>query len=80
MESLKEAQRGDIQKENVARFLTGTDAYEEELIVMAETAAYFHVAYKVRTQHRNVPRITPLQYLLTSGLSTTSLGSSTMIT
>lgn len=28
--------------------LRGTDSWEEELIVMAETAAYFHVSYKVR--------------------------------
>ena len=27
--------------------LHGDDVYEQELIVMAETSAYFHVAYKV---------------------------------
>ena len=28
--------------------LRGADTYEQELIVMAETSAYFHIAYKVR--------------------------------
>ena len=32
--------------------LRGVDPYEQELIVMAETSAYFHVAYKVSFSSR----------------------------
>lgn len=35
-------------KESDLPRLLGPDPFEEELIVMAETSAYFHVAYKVR--------------------------------
>ena len=35
-----------LKAEDLGR-LYGADPHEEELIVMAETAAYFHVAYKV---------------------------------
>lgn len=35
-----------LKEEDLSR-LYGAERYEEELIVMAETAAYFHVAYKV---------------------------------
>ena len=49
MESLSQMGRGEVRKEKAAGFLTGADVHEEELIVMAETAAYFHVAYKVST-------------------------------
>ena len=48
MDSLMALGRGDISREKIARFLLNTDENEEELIVMAETSAYFHVAYKVR--------------------------------
>jgi hypothetical protein len=37
-----------LKEEDLGR-LYGVDAHDEELAVMAETAAYFHVAYKVRT-------------------------------
>ena len=36
-----------IKEEDLSK-LHGADPYEEELIVMAETSAYFHIAYKVR--------------------------------
>lgn len=37
-------------KESDLPRLLGEDVYEQELIVMAETSAYFHVAYKVSSQ------------------------------
>lgn len=36
-----------MTEESLAK-LNAEDGYEEELIVMAETSAYFRVAYKVR--------------------------------
>lgn len=47
MSTLASIGRGDIKEKNVADLLQGANAHEEELIVMAETSAYFHVAYKV---------------------------------
>lgn len=43
--ALKELGYGDISKVDLAR-LTPTDAFEEELMVMANVRAYFQVAYK----------------------------------
>ena len=49
MTSLASLGMGDVKKENAVRLLNGAETtHEEELIVMAETAAYFHVAYKVK--------------------------------
>ncbi|KAI0088919.1 P-loop containing nucleoside triphosphate hydrolase protein [Irpex rosettiformis] len=61
LKSLKDMGREDVKKGNAARFLTGSDAHEEELIVMAETAAYFHVAYKRIID--NIPRIIDHDFL-----------------
>jgi hypothetical protein len=50
MQSLADMGKTDVKKESAIRLLQGAEnAHDEELIVMAETAAYFHVAYKVRT-------------------------------
>jgi len=43
--------------------LVGSDKYEEEMIVMAETAAYFHVSYKRIID--NIPRIIDHDFLRT---------------
>ena len=37
---------GGLKAEHLSR-LYNVDHYDEELTVMAETAAYFHIAYKV---------------------------------
>jgi hypothetical protein len=55
MEALANMNRGDIKKENAVSLLQGSDVHEEELIVMAETAAYFHVAYKVCSLYSIIP-------------------------
>ena len=41
-------------KEEDLSHLYGVDLHEEELVVMAETAAYFHVAYKVRQFYQHL--------------------------
>ncbi|CAL1705006.1 unnamed protein product [Somion occarium] len=46
--------------EKLAR-LHGDDAYEEEMVVMAETMAYFHVSYKRIID--NLPRVIDLDFL-----------------
>ncbi|THG95428.1 hypothetical protein EW026_g6225 [Hermanssonia centrifuga] len=45
--------------------LRGTDEYDEELIVMAETSAYFHVSYKRIID--NIPRIIDHDFLRAIG-------------
>ena len=40
------AQGFSITEKDLAK-IQGGDQYDEELTVMAETSAYFHVAYKV---------------------------------
>ncbi|EKM56257.1 uncharacterized protein PHACADRAFT_140877 [Phanerochaete carnosa HHB-10118-sp] len=49
-----------LKEEDLGR-LYGADSHEEELIVMAETAAYFHVAYKRIID--NVPRAIDYDFL-----------------
>ncbi|TCD67241.1 hypothetical protein EIP91_000370 [Steccherinum ochraceum] len=49
-----------LKVEDFAKLL-GPDLYEEELIVMAETAAYFHVSYKRIID--NIPRIIDHDFL-----------------
>ncbi|KAJ3559507.1 hypothetical protein NM688_g311 [Phlebia brevispora] len=48
-----------LEEADLAR-LRGPDPYEEELIVMAETSAYFHIAYKRIID--NIPRIMVLRW------------------
>lgn len=47
LETLSSLSRLDISRERVAKLVLGVDDREEDIIVMAETSAYFHVAYKV---------------------------------
>ncbi|KAH8091801.1 P-loop containing nucleoside triphosphate hydrolase protein [Cristinia sonorae] len=49
-----------VKVEDLAK-LHGNDPYEEELIVMAETAAYFHVSFKRLID--NIPRIIDYDFL-----------------
>ncbi|GJE98371.1 P-loop containing nucleoside triphosphate hydrolase protein [Phanerochaete sordida] len=49
-----------LKEEDLGR-LRGVDPHEEQLIVMAETAAYFHVAYKRIID--NVPRVVDHDFL-----------------
>lgn len=61
-----------LKEEDLGR-MCGVDSHEEELAVMAETSAYFHIAYKVGPFP---PYICFCTYTsLLSALSTTSLAS-----
>jgi hypothetical protein len=51
LRSLAEAGYPNIQASDLARLLP-PDSFEEELVVMADVRAYYHVAYKVSYIHQ----------------------------
>jgi len=50
LRALAEAGYPNLQASDLSRLLP-PDSFEEELIVMAEVRAYYHVAYKVSCAH-----------------------------